>query len=185
MRKRTKILVILIMLAAVGIVLMGYTHEQTIAVNKSWVLNEAEASEIAVKGLSQNLDVHIRPSSSSDNRVVITGSLPESFAQKIEQIRPDSQGLSLSVVSDFGFSMAKFNDASLIVDIYLADLNTLNGLVIQSNRGDVKLYVPEAFERRYQLLTNNGTVTGPAKAYDVPETVNIELGSGDIKIIEE
>ncbi|AIQ45775.1 hypothetical protein R70723_07680 [Paenibacillus sp. FSL R7-0273] len=185
MRKRTKVLVVLLMLAAVGIVLMGYTHEQTVSVNKSWELTEAEASRIEIKGLSQNLDVHIRPSSSADNRVEITGSLPESFAQKIEQIQPDSQGLSLSVVSDFGFSMAKFNDARLTVNIYLADLNTLNKLVIQSNRGEVKLHVPETYERKYQLLTNNGTVTGPAKEYDVPETVKIELGSGDIEIIEE
>lgn len=185
MRKRTKVLVILLMLAAVGIVLMGYTHEQTTIVNKSWVLNETEASEIALKGLSQNLEIHIRSSSSSDNKVEITGSLPESFAQKIEQIQPDSQGLILSVVSDFGFSMAKFNDAKLTVNIYLADLDIMDQLVVQSNRGDVKLYVPEAFERRYQLLTNNGKVTGPVQEYEVSETVKIELGSGDIEIIEE
>ncbi|WNS40765.1 hypothetical protein [Paenibacillus sp. MMS20-IR301] len=102
----------------------------------------------------------------------------------MEQIMPDAAGLTVSFVSDLGFSVAKFNDAQLTMNIYLADMSTLSRLVIQSNRGDVRLYVPEAFERKYQLLTNNGTVTGPGQEYDAPGTVKIELGSGDIEVIE-
>ncbi|WNS40766.1 hypothetical protein [Paenibacillus sp. MMS20-IR301] len=76
MRKRAKVIVILLMLAAVGVVIMGYTNEKTVQVERSWSLTGQEASAIVVKGLSQAIDIHIMAGGSPENRVEVKGSLP-------------------------------------------------------------------------------------------------------------
>lgn len=185
MFKRKKWLILVLCFVAAGVVLLSTMNEKTVEVEKSWALSEAQAANIAVKGLSQDMDIYVQQSVDGENEVTIEGSMPQSFADKTAEIVPGNDELSLSFVSDFGFSLAKFNSSKLKMTILLSDEDSLKNLIVQSNRGNVVLHVPDSFKRNYQLLTNSGKVTEPKQNYDVTEMVKIELGSGDIAIVEE
>lgn len=185
MKRKKTILIAVGCLIAVGIYLFLNMNEKTVRVSKVWELTDEEAASIQLIGVSQNLDIKVQKSEGDGSRVVLEGSLPKSYAEKLQKIKPEEDKLLITFVNNLGFSMGKLTNQMLNMTIYLSEESLLEDLTVKSNRGDVTLHVPKDFERKYRLMTNSGEITEPRNHYDVSELITIELGYGDIKVIEE
>lgn len=184
--KRKKIIIILIgCILTVAIFLFCYINENTVKVHKEWLLSNEEISKVEIRGLSQDLSIAIKKSDGLGNRVIIEGNMPESFAEKIEDMKPGKDSMSINFVGWSGISIAKNVKDSLEITICLEDDELLKKLIIKSNKGNVKLAVPEGFQSKYQLSTNYGDVNAPKDNADADREVVIELGSGNITVLDK
>lgn len=183
-RKKTTIILIGCILT-VGIFLIFYMNENTIGIRKEWALSDEEISKVEMIGLSQNLNIIIKKSDEQGNRVIIEGNIPESFAEKIENLEPGKDSLSLNFVNLSGISIAKNVNESLEITICLEDEALMKELVVKSNKGDVNITIPKGYESGFLLSTGYGQIKAPEECMNVDRTIAVELGAGDITISVE
>lgn len=184
--KRKKIMIVSIAcIMTVAIFLFCYMNENTISVYKEWTLSSEEISKIEIIGLSQDLNIVIKEADGQGNRVIVAGNIPESFAKKIEDIEAKKNSLSINFVNLSGLSIAKNVKDSLDITICLEDNEFLKKLAIKSNKGDVNLTVPKEFRSNYELSTNYGEIKAPEERIDTDKEVAIEIGAGNITILDK
>lgn len=184
--KRKKIIIVSIgCILAVALYLVCYMNENTIKVRKEWKLSNKEISKLEIKGLSQNLNVVIKESDGQENCVIMEGNIPESFAKKIEGLKPQEDSLSINFATSSGVSIAKNVKDSLEVTICVEDIELFNNLTVKANKGNVNVTVPKGFQSKYQLSTNYGEIKAPEESMDTDNEVEIELGSGNITIADK
>lgn len=185
MRKKKTIFIILGCILMFSVYLFGYINEETVKVEKSWELSEEEIKSVEIIGLSQGLDITVKKAADGKNVIVLEGSMPKSYVQKIEDIDPEVDKLLITFMNSWGFSVAKNTKDSLRMTIYLTDEKLMEELIVKSNKGNINLYVPNDFERKYQLVTNQGEVVVPKTQYEGLRKIKVELGYGDIKVFKQ
>ena len=185
MRKKKTIFILLGCILVFSVYLFGYINEETVNIEKSWELSEEEIRSIEIVGLSQGLDIRIKKAVDEKNVIVLEGSMPKSYAQKIRDIDPEADKLLITLMNSWGFSVAKNTKDSLRMTIYLTDNELMEELIVKSNKGNINLYVPNDFECKYQIVTNQGEVVVPETQYVGFRKIKVELGYGDIKVFKE
>lgn len=171
-------------IAVVSIFLMGYVNEPSKEVEKVWDLTEG-LSSIQVIGLSQDLNINIKNSENKENKVLLKGEMPDSFAEKVEELEPSDDNLVLDFKNEIGLSVAKTTKQTINITIFLADQNYFEELIVKSNRGNVNITIPNNIDMKYQLLTNSGDVISPPEQADASKLLKVDLGFGDIIVTKE
>ncbi|MGC6768773.1 hypothetical protein [Enterococcus sp. LJL51] len=179
---KKKLLLLIICTTVLGVFIFNYVSEEKTSVNKQWELTSEQVKNITLKGISQDIDIYLEKS--SVNQLSIEGQMPVSFAEKLDKLNPDEQEMCLDFSTAIGLSVAKLNGDRLRMTIQVTDEKNLEQLLIQMNKGNVKMEVPEIFAKAYKLSTNQGKVNQPGQQKNTQGLIKVELGFGDITVSE-
>ncbi|MCB5953376.1 DUF4097 family beta strand repeat-containing protein [Enterococcus sp. BWT-B8] len=179
---KKKMLLIVICVAVLGVFIFNYVSEDKISVNKEWDLTSEQVKNITLKGISQDIDIYIEKS--DRNHLSIEGQMPVSFAEKLSTLNPNEQEICLDFSTSIGLSVAKLSGDKLRMTIYVTDEKNLEQLLVQMNKGNVNVNVPETFAKAYKLKTNQGKVNQPDQQKATQGLIKVELGFGDITVKE-
>lgn len=179
---KKKIILVAICVAVLTIFILNYVNEEEVSVSKRWDLTSEQAQNITLKGISQDIDIYLEKG--DHDWISIDGQLPVSFAEKLDNMNPDTQEMRLDFSTSIGLSVAKLNGDKLEMTICLSEEKNLEQLLVQMNKGNVNIEIPETFAKSYKLATNQGKVVQPDKQVVTEGSIKVELGFGNITINE-